>query len=144
MLKLSDLSIRLASTNDLHFIKDSWTKTIKHIYPNQYVLDFSNKFNAKLDAAIPQSVILVAALDTDQNNIVSYLVYTIFHEAIIILFAYTLLDERRQGFINHLLSVANPNNNRVVLTSPTKNENILKHLHEKYIFDPSILQLVFP
>lgn len=143
MLTTSDLSVRLAQSSDLHFIKDSWTKTMKYSYPNQYVLDFAPKFQAKLDQVIPHCVILVATLDSDPSNIISYLVYTIFKDSLIILFAYTLVDERKQGFCNHLLNIANPYNNKIILTSPTKNPNILQHLAQTHIFDPDILSLVF-
>ena len=138
---INDLTtIRIGTKDDLSFILDSWIKTAKYIYPNQYVLDFNKKYNEYLNVLIEKSTIIVSCIDNDPKDIVSYLVYSSFvGRFLVIHFAYTKVAARKEGIISSLINFANPNNDPVVFTHAAKNENIMKVLCLKYIFDPSVL-----
>lgn len=146
MLLLSDLTIRLGQVEDLPFIMDSWTKTMHQTYPNQHIPDFEPKFHAQLDHLLHNATVLVSCLDTNPAAIISYLVYTSFRQQLVVYYAYTRPgingQERRQGFLNQLLQFANPTQSKVIFTFPAKNENVMKYLSNKYIFDPFLLSLL--
>jgi hypothetical protein len=134
--------IRLATVDDLAFIKDSWLKAEKHTFPNSYALDFSEHFHSHMASIIDQSVILVAHLWDDANEILSYLIYSSFRNSQVIHFAYTKSDARRQGILNKLIKFSNVTNAPIVFTHAAKNENIMKALCKHYIYDPNILKLM--
>ena len=143
-LTQDDLAIRLGQTDDLPFIKDSWTRSMASTYPNQYIIDFHAKFHRQIDVALTTSTILVSALDSDSTAIVCYLVYTSFEGQLVVLYAYTRAEQRRQGFVNQLLQFANPNSTPTIFCFPAKNANAMSHLAHKYIFDPYLLTFGVP
>ena len=134
--------IRLGRLDDLPFVKDSWLKAEKHTFPNQYALDFSKHFQEHMQSIIDQSVILVANLPDDANEILSYIIYSSFRLNEVVHFAYTKTDARRQGLLNHLLEFSNPSHLPIVFTHAAKNENVMKSLCKRYIFDPSMLKVM--
>lgn len=134
--------IRLAIKDDLAFIKDSWTKSMKYIYPNQYALDFTSHYQDNIDNIISNSVAIVSFLRGHEEEIISYLVYKFFKgEIMIAYFGYTKADARKQNKLNDLIRFANPDKLPIVFTAPPKNETIMKHFSSKYIFDPTARNL---
>lgn len=136
MLLLSDTNIRLATKDDLPFIADSWCKAMYHTYPNQYVLDFVPKFHKQIAGILQNASCVVSCLDTDPNAIVSYLIYTSFMGNLVVYYAYTKVEERKNGFLNQLLEFANPDNRPTIFVYPAKNERIMQHFAQKFIYDP--------
>ena len=136
------IQIRLGTKDDLPFILDSWIKMTKHTYPNQYALDFHQHFQERLQPLVQSSLTLVAHLEGEPNEVVSYLVYGSFRKRLVIHYAYTKLDARNQGIVRQLIQFANPENMPIVFTHAAKNENMMNALAKKHIFDPSVLQLM--
>lgn len=136
------VDIRLGTKQDIPFIADSWVKSIKHIYPNQYALDFTSHYHDHVAKLMNTSLTLIAHLQDEPDEIISYLVYSSFRGNQVIHFAYTKVDARNQGILKQLLIFSNPEHMPVILTSPTKNENIMAALTKHYIFDPTVLQLM--
>lgn len=134
--------IRLATVDDLPFIKDSWLLAIKYIYPNQYELDFADNFQPHMQKIIQGSVIVVAHLAEEPNEILSYLIYTSFRHQQIIHYGYTKVDARRQGLLNHLICFTNPHKLPIVFTHPAKNQNVMAVFCRKYIYSPSAQELL--
>jgi hypothetical protein len=139
MIEHSDYLIRLGTLNDVPFIKDAWLKTMRHIYPHQFEVDFAQNYQSHMQTLIDNSITLVAHLKEDEDDILSFLVYTFFRGHLICHFAYTKADIRNQGLLNELLKWAGPVNQSLIMTHPTKNENLMAHFMEKYLFDPTII-----
>ena len=135
------IQIRLSTNDDNNFIIDSWTNTMKHMYPNQYALDFHTHYQNYVKSLIINSLSVVAHLENEPNEIISYLVYTFFRSSQVVHFAYTKLDARNQKILNRLIDFSNPEKHPVVFTHPAKNENIMHYLCSKYIYDPSIMSI---
>lgn len=133
--------IRLSNKDDLPFIISSWTICMKHVYPNQYALDFTQQYHEYLVGLIARSTIVVACLSDDASQIISYLVYSSFGHNQVVHYAYTKLDARRQGYVKELMRFSNPLGFPVVFTHPAKNANIMDHLSKHYIFDPTMVNL---
>jgi hypothetical protein len=135
--------IRLATTDDLHFIQDSWLKAASHTYPNQHALDFATHQKQRMQTLIDASVIIVAHLPEDSNELLSYLVYSSFRGNLVIHYSYTKTDARNKGILRSLIGfAAGPNTVPIVFTQAAKNENIMKHYANKFIFDPSVLNVM--
>lgn len=139
MLQAEDLTIRLAETTDLPFIRDCWVKSVHKTYPNMHQVDFYRTYHRMLDALIPQATTICSVLDDSPDDIVSFLSYTGFRGKLVVFYAYTRAEERRQGFLNQLLEFANPNQLKIVFFEACRNENVMAHFARKYIFDPRAL-----
>ncbi len=137
-----DLSIRIATIDDLSFIIKSWVRTQSQIYPNNFAFDFYNKYNNYVKSLLDKSVTLVSCLSDSQEDIVGYLVYTSFDGKCVIHFSYVRPEERKVGICNSLIQFANIDNTPIIFTSPAKRQDIMKHLNTKYIFDPSLVTLL--
>lgn len=143
MIEVPPYEIRLSTIDDIHFIINSWTLSMKHIYPHQYELDFNIHYNNYLTKLISNSACLIAHPIGDSNEILSYLVYSSFKQNLVAHFAYTKVDARNQGLLRSLLRFANPYGTfATIFTHPTKNEHIMDHFSKKWIFDPSIINLM--
>jgi hypothetical protein len=140
--ELVPFEIRLATTDDIHFITNSWLLSTKHQYPNQYALDFAKHYTEYLSKLTSRSISLVAHLQEEPSEILSYLVYTSFRKNMVVHFAYSKVDARNQGIVRNLLQFANPEKLPIVFTHPAKNENLMQHFARKWIFDPSVIQLL--
>jgi hypothetical protein len=136
------VEIRMGGQRDLNFVLSSWTSAIKAVYPNQYALDFSHHYHQYLSHLLAKSTIVVMCLADDPNEIISYLVYTAFRHNQIIHYAYTKLDARRQGYVKQLMEFSNPLNYPVVFTHPAKRPKTMEQLSKRYIYDPTVLQLL--
>jgi hypothetical protein len=133
-------AIRLGTINDLPFIKDSWRKAIKYIYPHQYELDFDKNYQLHMQKLIDNSIILVNHVKDDSNDILSYLIYTSFRGKMVIHFAYSVVDARNNGLVKELMTFASPEKIPVIFTHPAKNEQIMHKLSQSYIYDPTIIE----
>lgn len=134
--------IRLGMVDDLPFILDSWTQQMKHIYPNQYQKDFSVQYQRYLRALIAKSTILVAYLEGEEDQIISYLVYTSFENRMVIHYAYTKVDARGDGKVHDLILFGNPLSLPIVFTHAAKNENIMIAFVKKHTYDPTLIELM--
>jgi len=134
--------MRLGTINDVAFVKDSWRRSVQHTYPNQYVLDFAKHFQAHMQVLIDKSVIMVCNLPGDEDEIMSYLIYTSFAKNMVIHFAYTKDGARKQGLVRQLIDMSNVQRFPIIFTHPAKNETIMKHFASKYIYDPSIIAII--
>ena len=137
-----DTSIRIGTKQDLSFILDSWSKISKHIYPNQYISSFQEDYNVYLKHLISNSMIIISHLYNEPDVIVSYLVYFVSLDRLFIHFAYTKLSARNEGQVSKLIQFANPSSLPIVFTHPPKNENLMKSLCKKYVFNPTVLQVL--
>lgn len=133
-----DYDIRLGTTDDLPFILSSWTGMIGKLYPNQYALDFKDKYKSYLHSLLPTCLTIVAHLSGEPNEILGYLVYSSFRQQLVVHYTYVKLDARRQGIANAMLQFANPINTSIIFTHPANNEKVMQHFSKSYIFDPSI------
>lgn len=137
-----DYSIRLGILKDTAFIKDAWQKSMHHIYPHQYETGFSQRYQAHMQTLIENSITLVAHLPDDEDEILSFLIYTFFNERLVCHFAYTKVGARKEGLLTALIKMAAPNAQSLIFTHPPKNENIMEHFIIKFIYDPSVLQVL--
>lgn len=142
ILSTLDTTIRIGTTDDIPFVLDAWVKSLRHIYPNQYALDFYPKAIDKCRILLDKSVSLVSHLSDDPNELISFIVYSSFRGSEVVHFAYTKLDARRQGKVKELLQFSNPQFTTTIFTHPAKNESVMKHFSSKYIYDPSILEIL--
>ena len=141
MIKL-DTIVRLATIDDDAFIISKWVKSIQNIYPNHYDKEFNTKYRKHVKQLFEKSLAVVSCLEDDHDCIISYMVFTSFNKDLIIHFAYTKPDARRQGKVNDLISYSNPENKLTIFTHPAHNQNVMKYLMSKYVYDPSILKLI--
>lgn len=134
--------VRMGEVSDLPFIYDSWMQSLKFIYPHKYDKCFSKNYAKIINILLDKSCSLVAHLEGERDEILSYLIYTSFEENMVIHFGYTKADCRREGKLRELLHFANPLLLPVVFTHPAKNENVMEYLCRKFIYDPSIIGLL--
>lgn len=136
------ISIRVGVKQDLHFIYDSFAKSMAKTEYNKYIVDFLPKIIKKIPILCERSMILVSSLEKDRNEIISYIVYTSFDNKLVIHYCYTKADARQQGICRELIDTANINNDFIIFTHPAVNPNAMKHFSKKYIYDPSLLELL--
>lgn len=140
-----DIDIRIGTTDDMPFVADSWCKAMRHQYPNQYAFDFSSNYHDHIYQLLDRSILITAHLQGDTKEILGYLVYKAWgspERKQIIHFAYTKADARQQGIMNKLIEWSNPEHYPIIFTHSAKNETIMRHLAKKYIYDPSILNIL--
>lgn len=139
------ITIRIGMISDNEFILDSWIKIARHTYPYKYEFDFSKTFVPHVWKILDNSSILVAHLESDSDEIISYLIYTRFKNNLVVHFSYTKVDARNQNIMTRLIDFANlEHHSPVIFTHPPKNENIMIKLCKKYIYDPSIMEMLTP
>jgi hypothetical protein len=137
-----DIDIRLGTLDDIQFITSSWLSSTRHIYPNQYNIDFELGFRQHISDLIANSVVLIANLKDEPDEIISYIIYTSFKTNMIIHFAYTKLAARRCNIVSNLIAFANPAQYPIVFTHAPRNENLMIELCNKHIFNPNIMDLL--
>lgn len=133
-----DTLIRLGTTDDLHFVISNMAATLSTTYPNQYALNYFTICQQHIRQLCQSSLVLIQHESSDPNDIVSYLIYTSFHNQLVVHYAYTKWDARRQGKLKELIEFANPNGSNIIFTHPAKNENAMKYFASKHIFDPNL------
>jgi hypothetical protein len=137
-----DTTIRFSTPEDEAWLADCWYKAQKDLYPNKFIFDFNNKYHRYIENLLAKSITTVVCLDDDPFYNVSQITYTSFHDDLVVHFAYTRLDQRGQGYLTSLINHINITNAPIIFTHPCKNENVMKHMCKKYIFDPSIIGLL--
>ena len=139
-LEPSDVDIRVGLADDAASIAKAWLSTQRHVYPNSYALNWQEKTTRAIEACLERSTVLVAHLVDDPGAMVSFLVSHMFGRVFVVDFAYTEESARRRGIVRRMMELANPNAAPVVFTHAPRNENALRHLVTKCIFDPSMWQ----
>ena len=134
-LEPSDVDIRPGTAEDAEFIVKTWLATQRHIYPNSYALDWAAKTEAAIADLLRRATVLVSAID---DRTVSYLVHQIAGRIFVVHFAYTDELARRQGMVRRMIYLANVGLFPVAFTHAPRNENVMRHLVTRYIFDPSL------
>jgi len=134
--------IRLGTKDDYPFILNSWTNQQVHIYPNNYSFQYKAKLQTSLLHLLNKSIVLVLHEESSEVEIVGYLVYGSFLDRQVIHFGYVKHDARREGQLTKLMQFSNPDKKTIVFTYPAKNENLMKVLCDRYIFDPSVLGVI--
>ena len=130
--------IRAGTEEDYHFIVATWTTSLKGIYPNRHAIDFFAKKMPDIRSHVERANTLVAYVAEEPDDILSYLVFLRRGNLVIAHFSYTKDLARRQGHLSALLELANPSGLPLTFTQPARNENVMRHLCRKYIFDPSL------
>lgn len=126
--------------SDLRFVVSSWVSTLRGIYPNQYALDYFPRAIGDVTAHIQRANTLIAYLENEPDEIVSYLVFLRRRDICIAHFAYTKDGARRQGHVSSLLALANPEGLPWVFTRPARNENAMRHFVSRAIYDEILWQ----
>lgn len=137
-----NLSIRLSTNDDLSFIHNSWLRTAKQTYPNQYALDFSKYYSLYMQALLKNSITAVIHLSDDPNELIGYLVYGSFRHMQIIHMAYVKGDARKQGALKQLLQFSNPQQSPIVFTTAAHDPKLMEKLSARYIYDPNIISVM--
>ncbi len=130
--------VRVGLIEDFRFVADSWAKSLRPIGYNYLAFDWFPRKLRDIQAHLERSTVLVAHLDGEPSEIVSYLVYTRVRDIFVAHFAYTKDNARRQGIVRELLAVANAEQLPVAFTQPAKNEETMRHFAGKFVFDPDL------
>ena len=130
--------IRVALNSDVAFIKNSWIRCVKNQYPHMYEFEFDERFGRYVCDVIDKANIHIYTFEEDIEQILAYLVFSVWNNNQIVHFAYTKEAARKKGYMNELLKHSNPDGKPVVFTTATRNENIMQALTKKYIYDPSM------
>jgi hypothetical protein len=131
-------AIRVGTDDDLRFIVASWASTSRAIYPNGHAFDFWSRTTGDIRAHLERSSVLVAYLEGEPDEIVSYLVTVRHHTILVAHFAYTKEAARRQGHVRSLLALANPDGLGLTFTHPARNPNAMAAFCKRAIFDPEM------
>lgn len=135
-------ALRLSTPEDMNWIVDCFFKAQREIYPNKYIANFSEVYNGHIHTLVAKSITSILCLDDDPYWIISFATYQSFERELVIHFAYTRADQRRQGHLNKIIDNINFMKAPIVFTHPCKNENIMKYMCSKYTFDPYLLRLL--
>jgi hypothetical protein len=130
------VSVRVGIDDDLRFIVASWASTMRSVYPNQYAFDFWPRVTRDIREHLERASALVAYLEDEPDEIISYLVSLRRGNSLVVHFAYTKDAARRQGHVSRLLALANPDGLQLAFTHPARNENAMRAFVAKAVFDP--------
>ena len=138
-----ETEIRMAELSDYPLILNSWVSQLRNIFPNNHALDYRSKQSDKIKSILSKSITLIANVEGIPDQICSFLTYSSFmHKNLVIHYAYTKYDGRQQGHVSKLIHFACPERLPIIFTHPASNANTMKYLCSKYIFDPSILEII--
>jgi hypothetical protein len=137
-----DTTLRLHKEEDLPFVFDSWYRSQREIYPNKYATDFKATYHKHIANILSNSIIAISCLDDCPDEIISYIVYQSFRNNFILHYAYTKTDARRQHKVSNLIEWSNVMKAPLIFSHAAKSERIMAQLTRRYIFDPSILELL--
>lgn len=129
---------RVGLEEDVRFVLSSWCASLRGVYPNRHVHDFWIRVPIDVRAHIDRATTLIAYLEDQPDEIVSYLVFLRRRGIVIVHYAYTKDLARRQGHVHNLLALANPERLPICFTQPARNENVMAHFCRTAIFDPSL------
>jgi hypothetical protein len=135
-------AVRLAESNDDAFVYDSWLKSSHRTYPNMHALDFCQHERARVQRIIEASVVAVAHVEADRDELLGYIVYGKWRKTLAVHYAFVKPDARRHGVLKSLVDFANFEKWPVILTSPAQNEETMAGLRKRYIYDQQVLPLM--
>lgn len=137
-------TIRLAEPRDEAFVYDSWLKTSARTYPNMHAADFATFERARVQRLLQSSISAVAQVEGLPDELLGHMVYAMWRGMIVVHFAFTKPDARRNGVFASLLSFADfdGSKRRVVLTSPAQEEKTMAALARKWVFEPHVVALM--
>lgn len=127
------VSHRLSQPQDHHFIYVSWSSSEKfstshHLTPHQI---YTPDERRKIYYLLSKSQVMIAYLDQEPDTILAYIAYQYRENNLLIHYAFTKSDFRRQGIQTQLLNIINLFKNPVVLTCIPPG-TILKNLQKNY------------
>lgn len=135
--------IRLATNDDLGFIIAAWLGLRHRTHPNGFALDFAEHEKPRIMARLGASIALVAHLEGHHNELLGCLVYGSFMGTLVLHFASVKVDAREQGIFASMLRFAQGDKpSPVVLTTPARSDEAMTRLCKRFIFDPSILDVM--
>ena len=140
--ELPAYTVRLAETTDMPFIYDSWIKTAHRTYPNNYAEDFCADEAARVQRIVQGSVLAVACLQNDQNELLGHVVYGKWRKTCVVHYAFVKPDARRRGVLGSMLGFANFERHPVVFTAPAQDEKVMAGLMKRYLYDQRVLPLM--
>jgi hypothetical protein len=135
-------SVRIAVPGDLEFVWDSWMKSAARTYPNNYAQEFAADMRARVQRILDASVIAVAHLVDDENELLGHIVYGKWRKTIAVHYAFVKPDARRHGVFISMLDFANWEKWPVVLTSPAQDEKVMQGLSRRHLYDQRVLPLM--
>lgn len=135
-------SVRLAEPNDEPFVYDSWLRSAHRTYPNMHAVDFCQDERARVQRIIEGSVVAVAHLTADANELLGHVVYGKWRKTLVVHYAFVTPLARRHGVLKSLLDFANFERWPVVLTAPAVSEETMAALMKRYIYDQRVLPLM--
>ena len=138
VLRPDDLTVRIATVDDRPFILRTWIMTQHMVYPNQYAHGWQDRTEQAIKDRLYRASTLVSHLDGDPGAVVSYIVYQIFLHTLVVQYAYTDETARRQGHISRMVKLANVQDGAVVFTHAPRNENAMRNISKRYLFEPSM------
>jgi hypothetical protein len=136
--------VRLATTADDAFIRDSWVHAAHRTYPHRYAVteEFFLHQRARIQRILQDSVSAVAHVADDEDDLLGHMVYARWRNVLCVHFAFVKPDARRHGIFKAMLDFANWEKLPIVLTAPAVDEDTMKALTKRYLFDPELLSLM--
>ena len=124
------------------FVRDSWLKSAHKTYPNMHAADFFADERARMQHLLDRSVVAVADIGGEADNLLGHIVYGQWRKTLAVHFAFVKPDARRRGVLPSMLSFANFERLPVVLTAPAADEKVMAGLVKRCIFDPKVQELM--
>jgi hypothetical protein len=141
-LEVPRWSIRLASAEDMPFLYESWLRSWHNTYPNRYDADFFVEARAKAGRILQSSVVGVAHVEGEPNELLGYVVFGKWRKSCVVHYAFVKADARKHGVFRSLVAFANFEKFPVLLTAPAQNEDVMKGLMKHAIYDQQVLPLM--
>jgi hypothetical protein len=135
-------SVRLAVPDDMAFVLDSWLRTSHRTYPNMHATEFFQNERARVQRLVESSLLAVAHLEGDLNELLGHLVYGQWRKTLLVHYAFVKPDARRHGVFTSLVAFANFAKAPVVLTAPAQDEKVMSGLMAHYLYDQRVLPLM--
>jgi GNAT superfamily N-acetyltransferase len=132
------ISIRVAEPKDVAFIATCWLQSKRHTPPwdaASWTL-FLREERPRVENRIKRSAALVAYWEEHPDELVSFVVYRAEFGSMILEYAYTRAEHRRQGAASMLLHAANAIGLPIVATHVPRNDHVARAWRSKMVFDP--------
>lgn len=133
---------RLSVAGDMGFVYDSWIRASSRTYPNMHATDFCTDERARVQRIVNASIVAVACLEADENELLGYAVYGVWRKVLALHYAYVKPEARRHGVLNSMLDFANYQRFPVVLTAPAVDPAVMSGLMKHHIYDQRVLPLM--
>ena len=135
-------TVRLAEASDDAFVYDSWIKGSHRTYPNMYAVDFCKDERARVQRIITGSIVAVACLAADRNDLLGHIVYGTWRRTCVVHYAFVKPDARRHGVLKSMVDFVNFERFPVVLTAPASDPDVMVGLVKRYMYDQRVLPLM--